>query len=211
MVTFFSNGGMYAVECPPGQDEDTRAYVHAVEGFIPALKEVLSPLRPSFERFTVIFGGNGPSYSAGGLILLRASMDLHSEENRYGGLFHETVHGFVEKYIHRPNGTNVHPSEALPIILQVAALYKVNATWASKYRDGHGSCNAVHPWLNELARIYGDAGIEPIRAIFREMGDSTTPVFRSKETYATDVNRLWERLGFSCTLAPLGTGGLTDS
>jgi hypothetical protein len=177
---------------------------------IPALQEVFSPLTPSFDRFKVDFGDKGPCYCAGGTIYLSASMDFESPAHRYGGLFHETVHGFVEKYIHRPQGTNVHPSEALAIILQVAALYKVNREWASKYEQGHGSSESVQPWLKEFGRVFDEAGFEPIRAIHRAMGDSLGPVFTSKATYMRDVNRLWGQLGYSCRLTLDETEGLTD-
>lgn len=210
MATYFSDGGTYAVECPDNKVEETRTYVHAVEDIVPALREVFSPLTPSFSQFNVVFGDKGPLYRSGGKILLRADMNLRSDGKRYGGLFHETAHGFVEKYIHRPRGVNVHPSEALAIILQVAALYKVNDTWASKYRNGHGSSKSVHRWLFELGRIYGEEGIEPIRAIYREMGESPIPIFRNRETYVSDVNCLWERLGFSCRLSLSGTDGLVN-
>lgn len=192
MRTYLSDGGVYEVNCPPEKVEGTRAYVHAVEAIIPALQDVWFPLVPSFDRYNVTFGKEGALYLGGGRILMKANMDFQSEEHRYGGLFHETVHGFVEKCIHRPYGTNVHPSEVLAIIMQVAALRMVNATWASKFRNGYGSNRSVHRWLGELGRVYDDVGIEPIRAIYKEMGQSPSPIFSCKDTYGRDVNCLWD-------------------
>jgi hypothetical protein len=194
-VEFLSNGGTYAVKCPAENAEETRAYVHAVESAVPALQQVFSPLKPSFGRYDVTFGDKGPLYGGGGAIFMNRDMDLQSEAERYGGLFHETVHGFVEGYIHRPGGTNVHPLEALAIILQVAALYKVNTHWASKYRNGYGSNAAVHPWLNELGRIYDEAGVEPIRAVYEEMGGSPSRIFRDKATYVIGPGKRARKTG----------------
>ena len=174
MAAYLSRNGWYAVECPDDKVEETRRYVHAVEDIIPALQEVFSPLTPSFDRFKVDFGDKGPCYCAGGTIHLPASMDFESPENRYGGLFHETVHGFVEHYVHRPEGINVH-SEALVIIVQVAALCKVNEEGASKYRNGHGSDAKVHPWLEEFGRVLDDPGFDPIRRFSEQWASHRAP------------------------------------
>ena len=185
--TFRSKDQFYIVECPHNLEDTIKAYVNEVENFVPILKDIFS-LKPSYEFLTVKFEEKGPCYEAGGFIYLQSKMDIKYPENIYGGLFHETVHGFLEKYIHRNNGSNDFP-EPCAIILQIAALDKINIEWANKFAEGTGSCEHDHPLLFELVRIYREYGFKPIRDIYFKMNLSDTPIL-FKETLICDLNKI---------------------
>ena len=117
----------------------------------------------------------------------------NNPEHIYGGLFHETTHGLLEKYIHRPNGFNEFP-EPFVIILQIAALDKIDKEWANKFAGGFGSCKENHPLLFELVRIYREDGFGPIRAIYYKMNMYDDPIL-FKVTLISDLNNILKENG----------------
>jgi len=213
MAIFYSNHHWYAVECPRHIKDEARDYVNAVERQVPALLGVFSPLRPSFGWYTVSFNDcPDPSYAGGGHIIMSSRMEF-DEDARHGGLFHETAHGFLEKYIHRPvePKTNVHPSEAIAIILQVAALFAINPSWADVRAQGCGlKEEEKRRWLFDLVRIYKEEGFGPMRDVYDDMGRHTSAKFTRKETYIDELNHFWETKGWECRVNQANIEGLTD-
>jgi len=191
-LQFKSQNSFYLVDCEDDDKKEIESYVNIVENLIPSLKEVFG-LEPSYAQLKIIFGKDGPHYESGGIIKLQNSMRFVDPENIYGGLFHETIHGFLEKYIHRPKGPNHFP-ESCAIIMQVAALDKINKEWADKFASGIGSTPDNHAVLFELVRIYRSAGFKPIRKIYTMMGTSEYPVLR-KDTFINDLNKILEQAG----------------
>lgn len=184
---FKSNNAFYLVECEISIFGKVEAYVNKIESFIPSLKEVFR-LEPSHQQLKVVFGDMGTLYPGKGLIYIADDLDLTSPENVYGGLFHETVHGFLEKYIHRLKGSNYFP-ESCAIILQIAALDKINKEWAEKFASGIGSSQDNHPILFELVRIYREVGFDPIRSIYSQMMKYDTPIL-SQVSFVHGLNEL---------------------
>lgn len=186
-VQFKSSNSFYLVECEVSKKDRVETYVNKIESFIPSLKEVFH-LVPSHQQLNVIFGDMGTLYSERGLIYISDDLDLTNPENIYGGLFHETTHGFLEKYIYRPHGVNYFP-ESCAIILQIAALDKINTEWASKFASGFGSSEDNHTILFELVRIYRENGFDSIRSIYTEMGKSDVPISH-QATLVDDLNSI---------------------
>lgn len=187
-----SRNQYYQIICPEEKASDVLDYVNKVEEFIPFLKKVFA-LEPSYSQLTVNFGNNGPHYEFGGVIKLNILMDLKDLGNIYGGLFHETIHGFLEKYIYREKGINELP-EPCAIILQIAALDEINKEWADKFASGYGSSKDCHPLLYELVRIYKENGFNPIRHIYKELANSPYPILH-KESLKDDLNRILKTCG----------------
>lgn len=197
MDTFTSNGGFYLTSCPTPLVKSARVYVDTVESLLPALRDAFS-LEPSHRQLGVVFGDKGSCYAPGGTVYLCRDMDLSDPQNIYGGLFHETTHGFLEKYVHRPGGSNEFP-EPCAIILQVAALDRVDKDWAGRYALGYGCRRDMHGLLSELVRIYREHGLAPIRAVYSTMAASDTPVLR-KKTFLSDLNSILAGRGVNRTV-----------
>ena len=194
---FKSKDSLYLAECPSDQRTNIEIYINMVESFMPTLKKVFK-LNPSYEQLRVIFDHEGPHYEMGGLIKIPASLDFNSDENIYGGLFHETIHGFLEKYVHRAKESNYFP-ESCAIILQIAALEEINKDWENKFANGFGSSEDNHPVLFELVRIYREKGFNPIREIYSTMGNSDLAVLH-QENFISDINKILEKYNLSVSL-----------
>lgn len=188
-VQFKSKNTFYLVECEAGIRSQVETYVNKIESFTLSLKDVFQ-LEPSYRQLKVVFGDIGTSYAGKGLVYISDDLDLTNSENIYGGLFHETVHGFLEKYIYRPKNSNYFP-ESCAIILQIAALDKINKEWAEKFASGIGSSPDNHPVLFELVRIYQEKGFGPIRSIYSEMSKYDVPIL-SQVSFVHDLNKLLE-------------------
>lgn len=186
-INFASKNQFYNVESPEELRDGAEEYVDKVEGFIPTLREVFL-LSPSFNKLNVKFGEKGPYYGSQGIIYLQSTMNTNDPENIYGGLFHETTHGFLENYVHRPKGSNYFP-ESCAIILQVAALDKINKGWADKFASGYGSSEDNHPVLFELVRIFRAKGFDPIRSIYSSMFNSEVPILY-EQSFLDDLNKV---------------------
>lgn len=187
MATFTSSGGFYLVECPQEKSKSFEAYVNRVETFLPILREVF-PLKPSYDRLTVVVGVQRTRYELGGTVYLKSDIDVNNPKEIYGGLFHETIHGFLESYVYRQNGRN-EITEACVIVVQVAALDRINMEWANIYAGGCGCNVREHPLLFELVRIYREYGFEPIKAVYSAMNASDAPVLR-EESFLSDLNNI---------------------
>ena len=187
---FISKNSFYLIECPNDQKTNVEIYINRVEAFTLTLKDIFG-LNPSYQPLRVIFNHEGPHYEMGGTIKIPASLNLNEEENIYGGLFHETVHGFLEKYIHRPGGSNYFP-ESCAIILQVVALNTINNEWSNKFASGFGSSQDNHPVLFELVRIYREKGFDPIREIYSSMINSENPILY-EQSFVDDLNKILKK------------------
>jgi hypothetical protein len=190
-TNFKSKKLFYIIRCPNDFKESVDVYVNKVESFLPVLRKTFS-LNPSYNELNVEFGEKGPCYQAGGFIYLPSPsrMDTNEPENIYGGLFHETIHAFLEKYIHRPDGSNEFP-ESCAIILQIAALDKINKEWSNRFAEGIGCCESDHKLLFELVRIYRQFGFDPIRLVYKKMYVSRCPIL-FKNTFISDLNKVLE-------------------
>jgi hypothetical protein len=198
-MRFVSDNSYYKVECPDEIAVEVPAYVNRVERYVPILEETfgLEPRLP-FGDLVVRFGSEGPCYENGGLVKLPTALDLAQPQNVYGGLFHETVHGLLEGYLRLPDGRRHYLPEAATVVLQVAALERIEdpeaRAWARRFADGWGLTEKQRPILHELVRVYREEGFAPIRSIYAEMGSAICPAF-FKQTLVCDLNRVLRDCG----------------
>jgi hypothetical protein len=199
MTRFVSDNSYYTIKCPDEIASQVAGYVNRVERYLPILEETfgLEPRWP-FGDLVVRFGSEGPCHENGRLIKLPADMNLVDPQNIYGGLFHQTAHGLLEGYLRLPDGRRHYLPEAATVVLQVAALERIEGPgareWARRFADGWGCTDKQRPILHELVRIYRDYGFAPIRSIYAEMADAICPAFY-KETLVCDLNRVLRNRG----------------
>jgi hypothetical protein len=198
-MRFVSDNSYYRVECADEMAEEVAEYVHRVEGYLPVLEETFGlEARWPFGDLVVRFGSEGPSFESGGLVRLPADMNLADPQSIYGGLFHETVHALLEGYLRLPDGRRHYLPEAGTVVLQVAALERIEEAearaWARRFAEGWGLTDKQRPILHELVRIYREEGFEPIRSIYAEMAGAICPSF-FKQTLVCDLNRVLRDYG----------------
>jgi hypothetical protein len=196
---FVSDNTYYEVECSGMLEQQVKAYVNRVEGFVPTLEEVFGlETLPPFGDLKVVFGDKGPCYEKGGIIRLPATMHPGEPQNIYGGLFYETIHGLLEGYMSLQDGRQHYLPKGGAVILQVATLDKIEEEeakhCAKRLACGWGCSEKQRPILRELARIYRENGFGPIRAIYAEMREAICPILY-KETLVCDLNRILRNYG----------------
>jgi len=192
---FVSRGGWYVVAYPPGVLDPQRVaeYVNFTESLIPALSKAFG-LPPARRVFFVQMEAQGSAYLGGGRITIAQGINL--EENVYGSLFHETVHGFLREY---GSGRGNWLSEAHAIILQVEALKRVEGDegaqkWAKLvWGQGGNDPDSKLAW-----EVYRQHGFAPFRAVYAQMGRSRKPIVLGP----WDWVRAWRLLGVSLTPRP---------
>ena len=198
-MEFLSDNRYYHVtipDCLERKELEIREYVHRVESLLPALEETFC-LAPSHCSFSVGFAELRTSlYPGQARIRLEQDLDFSRDEHVYGGLFHETVHGFVEGYTFRRR--NDVP-EACIRILQVAALKNMECDaakqWAEKYTvsGGDESPNA------KLWSIYRTKGYDPIHCLYAAMARSRAPIIHESR-FSRDVNQIWKIANLDCRM-----------
>jgi hypothetical protein len=86
-------------------------------------------------------------------------------------LFHQTVHGLLEGYIWLPDGRSHYLPEAGTILLQIAALERIEEQeaqeWAQRLARGWGCTEKQQPILLELVRVYREYGFDQFAAYTR--------------------------------------------
>jgi hypothetical protein len=199
-MIFFSNNDWYKViYTDPLKEQAIRDYINTVESLLPSLEAAFG-LRPSHRQFIVEFKKEfgRPKYLGEARIKMKENIDLTDPQRIYGGVFYETVHGFLENYGYC-RGNLI--SESCVIILQVDALKKIEGNqearkWAKKY-FGMGNNENVDPFRKDFWRIYKEYGFEPFRAVYKEMGVCPHPIIQ-RISLGLDWNSVWQRLGYPC-------------
>jgi len=187
-VAFVSKHGWYRVSYRGlANPKEAAEYVNRVELLIPSLQRTLG-LPPSYRSYLVEFEQEPPStYRSDGRIAIAKGLKL--EDHVYGGLFHETAHGFLAPYGHKRG--NWIP-EYCAIILQAEALRNVPgdkkaAEWA-KNITGAGGDDAD---CKRFWQVYEQFGFEPFRRVYVEMAKHQGPIIKD----ASGWYRAWQMMG----------------
>jgi len=175
-VALVSRNGRYRVSYRGlTNPQEAAKYVNRVEALIPALQRTLG-LPSSYRSYLVEFGQEPPStYHGDGRITIAKGLKL--EEHVYGGLFHETAHGFLAPY--GSSRGNWIP-EYCAIILQAEALRNVPgdkkaAEWV-KAIAGQGGDDAD---CKRFWAVYERFGFEPFRRVYVEMARQKKPIIKN--------------------------------